>query len=168
MELIQNRSALPWYRKYSFLLSILIGIVAAWILLLPLSGSLNIIGKVLLTLFIFLTMVITAIVLMDSTKSQLVQALFAVFLIAELLYVLFAYSGADFNRIGHVFFNKQVMSGNWHLFIKGLFVTVKIAVFSIVFATLLGILLSVFRIMKVKMITIGNRGFLNLKKNLFG
>lgn len=153
MELMHTSSALPWYRRYNFLLFTMIGIVVAWTLLLPATGSLNVIGKVLLALFILLTAALTAIVLMDATKSSLVQGLFAVLLIGELLYALYAYSGANFAQMGHVFFNKKVMAGNWHLFLKGLLVTLQIAVLSIFFATVLGIILSVFRILHNKMIT---------------
>jgi polar amino acid transport system permease protein len=153
MKLEWNDPVLPWYRRYRFIVPAMAGILAVWVFLLPDTGPLNILGRILTTLLIILTATLTVVVLMDKTKTTVVQGFFAVLLIGELVFVLYAYSGADFEKMGHVFFNRRVMSGNWHLFIEGVLVTLQIAFFSILFGTILGMLLSVFRILHNRMIT---------------
>ncbi len=54
----------------------------------------------------------------------------------------------DFNidEIRHIFFNMQVMDGQWGLLFSGLWVTVQIAVVSIILSTAFGLLIAVLRI----------------------
>lgn len=161
-KLLTIDSALPWYRRKTVLFSAFIGLILIGSFFLPMKGSLNF-AQTTLALSIFLaTMVLTIIVLIDRTKTPFVQGLFTTFLILQIAYAIYAYSGANFGNMGHVFFNRQVMQGNWHLFLEGLVVTIQIAFFSILFATTLGIILSVFRMMHNKMITAAIVVYVNL------
>ena len=52
----------------------------------------------------------------------------------------------DINEITHIFFNMDVMEGQWGLLFSGLWVTVKIAVVSIILSTIFGLLVAIMRI----------------------
>jgi len=50
------------------------------------------------------------------------------------------------NDIKHIFFNMEVMDGQWGLLFFGLWVTIKIAAVSIIFSTILGLFVAIVRI----------------------
>ena len=52
----------------------------------------------------------------------------------------------NFDEIRHIFFNMQVMEGQWGLLFSGLWVTVQIAVVSIILSTIFGLLVAILRI----------------------
>ncbi|MBT5073920.1 MAG: amino acid ABC transporter permease [Kordiimonadaceae bacterium] len=52
----------------------------------------------------------------------------------------------DIDEIRYIFFNMQVMEGQWGLLFSGLWMTVKIAVVAIIASTALGLLVSILRL----------------------
>jgi His/Glu/Gln/Arg/opine family amino acid ABC transporter permease subunit len=52
----------------------------------------------------------------------------------------------NFDEIRNIFFNMQVMEGQWGLLFSGLWVTVQIAVVSIILSTIFGLLVAILRI----------------------
>lgn len=55
-------------------------------------------------------------------------------------------SNFNMGEIRHIFFNMQVMEGQWGLLFSGLWVTVQIAFVSIILSTIFGLLVAVLRI----------------------
>lgn len=146
-------SNLPWHRRKSTIVGAFLALIFFAVIFLPASAPLTVFQIIIAVLLFAGTLLLATVVNFDDTKPLFMQWFFAIVVVAEILFAIYAYSGADFGRMGHVFFNRQVMDGNWHLFIKGIAVTLQIAFFSILFATLLGVILSVFRFLNNKVIS---------------
>jgi polar amino acid transport system permease protein len=70
------------------------------------------------------------------------------------------YGDIDLERIRHIFFNIEVMEGQWGLLMSGLWITTELAVVSIILSTILGLLVAIFRIKENKIINVLLVGYL--------
>jgi polar amino acid transport system permease protein len=142
---------IPWYRSTGFILATLVGLII-FALLLPRPGDLSAIQGGSVLLFLALSITWGGLILSDSEKAEWIKTIvaFAILIVAGALF--YRYSEANWDRLGHVFFNWQLMNEPmeggatpWAILFDGLKLTVQIAVFSAILATIIGLLLAVFR-----------------------
>jgi polar amino acid transport system permease protein len=135
----------PLYRRLIFVILWFLGIILVSAIFMPLSGPLTTLQKVIGGLIFLFSLVWSGIVLADHNKPFWLHGLAALFILFEVIFAIYAYSGANFGKLGHVFFNQTVMEGQWPLMLEGLMTTVQIALYSILFSTLLGLILAILR-----------------------
>ena len=82
----------------------------------------------------------------DRFKPQWFQGLTILSLLLTAIWSLQHYGGANLQGLRHIFFNMDIMEGQWPLLMSGLWVTIKLAVVSIVLSTIFGLLVAIFRI----------------------
>lgn len=58
----------------------------------------------------------------------------------------------ELNEMGHIFFNMDVMEGQWGLLFSGLWVTLEIAAVSIVLSTIFGLFVAILRVQEGKLL----------------
>jgi His/Glu/Gln/Arg/opine family amino acid ABC transporter permease subunit len=145
---------LPFYQKkkniaiFSVVLLILGG------LLLPPKGYAVPFMTARLVVFFILTILWSASILADKLKPMWLQAVAALVIYGIIGWYAYAYVGINFSDLGHVFFNMKVMEGQWPLMMEGLLNTIKLAVVSIFFATLVGIIIAVLRVINNKTLNV--------------
>jgi len=146
-----GRGETPWYRRNAFLLGAL-AVVVIFGVLLPEPGSAARWTKVLLGAFALCTVAWAALFLSDVKKPEWSKTVVAFALLGLGLFLFWRYADAEWERLGHVFFNWQLMSEplqggytGWTVLRDGLWLTVQLAVLSMFFSTLVGLLLAVFR-----------------------
>jgi polar amino acid transport system permease protein len=161
VNLFHLDAILPWYRKIIFILGSLAVLILLTSLFMPSTGPLTGFQKAIGLLIFSASLGLCAIILADHLKPIWFQALFASLIVIELVFAIYAYSGANFGALGHVFFNQKVMQGQWQLIFDGFKITLRLAIFSILFSTLLGLVLAVFRALNNKMLTSIIIGYLN-------
>lgn len=144
-----------WFRRREFLAAFLVfvGLYAAF--LLPASGPQLPMGWVRITAFVLLSIAWTALVLIDGQKPVWMRNSAALGLVFVLGWLFYRYSGAQWDRLGHMFFNLELMNrGNpqanggdsgWKMLIDGAIVSLRIFFYAAVLATLLGLTLAVLR-----------------------
>ncbi len=98
-----------------------------------------------LSLFILLLLGWCANVLADGSKSEVVKMAVAFFLIISLGNLFYRYSGADWVKLQHFFFNFPIMKGSWGVLFKGLGTTIVLSVSSFFSCILLGLGVAILR-----------------------
>jgi polar amino acid transport system permease protein len=151
--LFQYEAILPWYRRYWAIAGYFVVLFLALALFMPPIGPLTLLQKIIGVLIFLGTLTVASILLADHTKPVWLQAIFPIIIIFQIIGAIYAYSGADFSALGHVFFNQRVMQGQWPLMLEGLLVTLRLAFFAMIFSTLLGLILAVMRAMHNRMLT---------------
>ncbi len=135
-----------WVRRYEFLGGALALIVLYAFLVLPDQGRPTSPGHwSAIAAFLALVMVWCAIVLTDNDKPDWLKGLVAIALIGVLGWLFYMYSGTKWDRLISSFFNFRKMRGAWPELLKGLLVTLQLAVISAIFAVLIGLVVAVLR-----------------------
>jgi polar amino acid transport system permease protein len=142
---------IPWYRRLEFTFGTLaVLLLVAFFLPRPVVPTA--LTWLAVGIFYLLALAWVGLLLGDVLKPEWakVAAAFGVLILGGLLF--YRYADAEWARLGHVFFNWELMSTpmeggatGWSILLDGLWVTVQLAFFAIVFSTVLGLLLAVFR-----------------------
>ena len=143
----------PLHRRYSTLIILILSIILLTVIFMPPIGPLTPFQEIMGILILLLSLSWTALTLSDNTKPRWLQWTASVLILGEVVFTLYAYSGAKFGELGHIFFNQRVMSGQWPLMFDGLLTTIRIAGFTIFFSTILGLFLAVLRAINNKMLS---------------
>lgn len=141
-------SLLPIYRRDYFLIISTAALILIGILLLPKIGAEKVVLKQLrLSIFSLLILVWAANILADKLKPIWLHALIAFSTIGAFVWVLFTYIGVGVSDLRHIFFNFTVMKGQWPLILEGLSTTLKLTFLSALFATGIGMIVAVLRLL---------------------
>lgn len=84
-------------------------------------------------------------ILADSGKGEAIKMIVAFFLLFTLGHLFYRYSGANWAKLEHFFFNFPIMQGSWGLLFKGLGTTIILALCSFCSCILLGLGLAILR-----------------------
>jgi polar amino acid transport system permease protein len=148
----QAQGKIPWYRRNAFIAGALAALVAYALLLLPVSGDRSAIETFLLGAFCASALAWAGLILSDTEKPEWVKTLVAFGLLFLAGWLFYRYTDTEWDRLGHVFFNWDMMrdtmeggSTGWSILFAGFWLTVQIAFFSGVFGTLIGLFLAIFR-----------------------
>jgi His/Glu/Gln/Arg/opine family amino acid ABC transporter permease subunit len=144
----------PWYRRYEFLLFSFLALIALGFAL-PRPGLPGTLFHWLFIVFYLLLFLVWAgLILTDVEKPNWIKAIAATLILFLFGWLFYRYSGAQWDKLGYVFFNFKVLSETgsygstvtgWTELFRGLLITLQIAIFSAIFGTILGLLLAVFR-----------------------
>lgn len=109
-----------------------------------------------LNLSVFITILIgwCVIILADSNKPEYLKLLVAFFLIFMLAVLFYRFSGADWPRLIHFFFNFPIMKGSWHVLFRGLMTTLILSVCSFFSCIFLGLVIAIVRSFNYKSLNI--------------
>ena len=150
-----TKHLLPFYKRDEFaLLSTLVLIVAGFLILPKAGTEASSFKQLRLTLYSLLILAWFVNMLADKLKPLWVHVLVAVAAITAFVLGLFTYIGVGVSDLRHIFFNFSVMKGMWPLLLEGLTTTILLAVSSAFFATLIGIVVAVLRLLKNKTLDI--------------
>lgn len=142
---------LPLYRKTWFLVLTAVIIVLLGFALLPDAQSTSPSKGVRIFAFWGILLLWVLNILFDRFKPQWIQWL----AILSLLFMAFwslQYYGTNLQNIRHIFFNMEIMEGQWPLLMSGLWITTELAVVSILFSTIFGLLVAILRIRENKLL----------------
>lgn len=155
LEVKKQMEHIPFIRTNKFVYSFLAVLVLYGFFLLPASGSVqSVFSKILIGLFIALTSAFVIILFTDELKKEWLKttAIFVLIALFALLY--YKYSTAQWERMTNLFFNVGVVKQAMPTMIKGIGVTIKIAIFAAIMSTTLGLLLAVFRSLNNRILNI--------------
>jgi polar amino acid transport system permease protein len=114
--------------------------------LLPDKGKISFASSgALIAIFAGLVLTWCGNILIDGEKPDWLKGLVALGLIGVLCWLFYMYSGTRWDRLASSFFNFKKMSGAWPELLKGLIVTLELAVISAIFAILIGLVVAVLR-----------------------
>jgi polar amino acid transport system permease protein len=94
------------------------------------------------------------VILADPHKPEYLKLLVAFFLIFMLALLFYRFSGADWPRLIHFFFNFPIMKGSWHVLFRGLTTTLILSVCSFFSCIFLGLVIAVIRSFNYKSLNI--------------
>jgi len=100
-----------------------------------------------LNLYAFLAILLgwSVVILTDSDKSEYAKMLVAFFLLFMLGLLFYRFSGADWARLVHFFFNFPIMQGSWHVLFRGLRTTLILSACSFFSCVFVGLVIAVIR-----------------------
>lgn len=138
---------LPWYKRYEFLLPLVL-IIFILGFFLPVTRPINASGWLLILFFILLVLLWVIGVLTDVEKPKWLRAIAATGLIFVFILCFYRYSGARWDLFTKTFLNPSMLQGAWSELLLGLEMTLKLALVSMVISTLLGLIIAVMRSFK--------------------
>jgi polar amino acid transport system permease protein len=137
---------IPLIRRNLFVYGYLGVLVVFALFLLPQTAATPNTGQwISIALFVILSMAWAGIIFSDELKPEWFKTLTAFVFIGTSTWLYYRYSGAEWARLGHLFFNLKLMDEVWGTLFKGLWITVQIAIFAAIMSTIIGMLLAVFR-----------------------
>jgi polar amino acid transport system permease protein len=155
LEVKKQMERIPLIRTDRFVYSFFAVLVLYGFFVLPASGSVqSIFSKILIGLFIVLTTAFVIILFTDELKKEWLKTAAIFILIALFAILYYKYSTAQWERMTKLFFNVGVIQQAMPTMIKGIGVTIKIAVFAAIMSTVLGLLLAVFRSLNNRILNI--------------
>ncbi len=137
---------LPWYRRYEFLFPALVVLLVAVGFFMPPEGRPEQFfdGATILLAFVsFLALVL--IVITDREKPVLLKRAASLSLIALFFLLFYRYSGTQWDRVRHQFFNLQALEGVWPMYLTGLRFTLQLSVVAALASIGLGLVLGILR-----------------------
>ncbi|MGB9553102.1 MAG: amino acid ABC transporter permease [bacterium] len=144
----------PWYRRYEFTFAYLLALIALGFALLPSGPPKTLFHWLFIVCYLLLFLVWAGLILVDVEKPNWIKAIAAALILFLFGWLFYRYSGAQWDKLGHAFFNWKVLSETgsygstttgWAELFQGLLITLQIAIFSAIFGTILGLFLAVFR-----------------------
>lgn len=142
---------IPWYRRREFTWGALAALALSGVLLLP-DAATSASDKLAIVVFCLLAVSWAGLYLSDVLKPEWSKVAVVVGLLGLAALLFYSYADAEWERLGHVFFNWEMMSTpmeggatGWSILWGGVKITILLAVLSAIFSTLLGLLLAVFR-----------------------
>jgi His/Glu/Gln/Arg/opine family amino acid ABC transporter permease subunit len=140
---------LPWYRKYEFLVPSLFLLILVEFFLVPPMGKPE---QVLTWLRIFVSYLLmfswVILILTDKEKPVWLKRTSSLSAVAIFFYFFYLYSGADWGRMGEVFFKFETLEGVWPMYLYGIGLSLKLTALAAVFSVLIGTFLGVLRSFK--------------------
>lgn len=116
------------------------------IFLLPEKGKISSTSSAaVIAIFVGLVLTWCGNILIDGDKPDWLKGLIAIGLLGVLCWLFYMYSGTKWDRLASSFFNFKKMRGAWPELLKGLVVTLELAVISAIFAILIGLVVAVLR-----------------------
>jgi polar amino acid transport system permease protein len=134
-----------WVRRIEFIIVTFLLLVAYAIFLLPGKETTGILSYLSIGVFIILALSWSGIILSDGERPEWLQGLVAFGLVGVACWLFYLYSGTQWEKLGSSFFNFDKMVGNWGQLLKGLLVTLELALISAFFSLLVGLIIAVLR-----------------------
>jgi His/Glu/Gln/Arg/opine family amino acid ABC transporter permease subunit len=154
LEVKKQIGHIPLIRRNEFVYGFLAFLILYGVFVLPANGSISSLGYLLIGGFVVLCCAWVVIIFTDELKWEWIKTLSVFVLIILLGWLYYRYSTAQWGRMQSLFFNAKAIQAAWPTLWMGLGVTVKIAAFSAVLSTALGLLLAVFRSFENKVLNI--------------
>jgi polar amino acid transport system permease protein len=111
----------------------------------PSGGSMNGLSTAFLGLFVLFCIGWAVLIFSDELKKEVFKTLTAFALLILLGWLYYRYSAGQWGRMSDLFFNMRVIRLAWPRLWTGLGITIKIAIYSAMMSTVLGLLLAIFR-----------------------
>ena len=165
-ELREQAGKIPLIRRTWFTLSSLC-LVAAFTFILP--NTMKPTGMQWLPIVIYVLLLIAwaALIFSDEQKPEFVKIIVALVMTADFVWLFYRFSGADWSTVSYYFFAFDRLTGNgWNMLWEGFWLTVQIAVFSMLFSTIIGLLLAVFRSFNNKILNIFIVGYIDFFRSM--
>ena len=137
---------LPWYRRYEFLLPavVLLAVLSPYIL--PSYGGLSGALEMVSVAFVFFAFfVLVVLIITDAEKPVLLKRLASLSIVVLFFVFFYRYSGTEWDRVTYQFFNFEKLEGVWPLYLKGLWVTLRLSVMAAISSMILGLLIGILR-----------------------
>lgn len=141
----EQAGKIPLIRRNEFVLGSLAALILYGIFLLPSTQALAAGQWMIISLFVVLALAWSVLIFTDELKPEWFKTLTAFALVGVAIWLYYKYSSAEWSRLGHLFFNLELMKQVWPTLFKGLWITIQLAFFSALMSTILGLLLAVFR-----------------------
>ncbi|HDQ72170.1 MAG TPA: amino acid ABC transporter permease [Chloroflexi bacterium] len=150
-ELRRKQGYIPWYRRNEFVLGTL-AILLIFALFLPQDKPPSTKQWIVIGVFFLLCVAWSGLLFSDEEKPEVVKSLVAFGLLFLVGWLFYRYVDANWERLSHVYFNWRLMGEPmeggvtaWNILFDGLKLTIKIAFYSALFSTIIGLLLAIFR-----------------------
>ena len=141
----QKRQRL-WYQRDGFLWGLVVALIAAaWGLLPPAGTSLGIGGWLGMGLYMLLAAVPMIVTTMDKRRPQLAGTAAALGFLGLLGLVFYRYSGAQWDMLGMMFFNRELIVETWPILLGGLENTLLIFICSAVLSVTIAPIIAIIR-----------------------
>lgn len=110
-----------WYQQTGFLLGIAAALGAAsWGLLPPSGADLGLLGRIGLVFYLGLAAVPMVVLTLDKRRPQIAGTSAALGFLGVFGFVFYRYSGAQWDLLGMMFFNKELLLEVWPILLGGL------------------------------------------------
>lgn len=152
-----SRKHIPWlyYIRQPLVLLLSLAFIIVYAFVMPDKQSTSAV-LFYLNLYVYLIILLgwSVVILADSDKPEYVKMLVAFFLLFMLAFLFYRFSGADWPRLVHFFFNFPIMKGSWHVLFKGLMTTLILSVCSFFSCIFLGLVVAIIRNFNYKSINL--------------
>jgi polar amino acid transport system permease protein len=145
---------LPWFRRYEFLVILMILSIAYGIWLLPAMGSLSGIRLILVLGFAVCALAWAILLLTNVETPRWLRTIAALSLLFTLGFLFYRYSGAQWDKLTASFFDFRQLQGSWPELASGLWMTVRLAFISMIISLILGMIVAVLRSFNNKILNI--------------
>jgi polar amino acid transport system permease protein len=165
-ELRERAGTIPVIRRLWFLLSGLF-VVVLFSFFLP--NTMDPSGLQWLPIVVYVALVIgwAALIFSDEQKPEILKIIVAIVMVIDFIWLFYRFSGADWKTVSYFFFAFDRLTGpGWTMLWQGLWLTVKIAFFSMIFSTIIGLLLAVFRSFNNKILNIFIIAYIDLFRSM--
>jgi polar amino acid transport system permease protein len=130
----------PWFMYSTLAILILFGVFG-----LPAQGAPTGLGRAIIAVFVACCVSWTALIFSDELKPEWFKTIAVLGLFIILGWLFYRYTVARWDQMAFLFANTKIISQAWGTLIKGLGTTIRIAFFSAILSTSLGLVLAVFR-----------------------
>jgi polar amino acid transport system permease protein len=166
MNVSRGDRFLPVFRRRWFLVATGLALVVLFFVLLPDAGEAAAYRRLRLVAFWLLLGAWAVNILADRFKPLWLHGAVSLLLVAGAVWTLLYFGGGQLGNLGHIFFNMEVMRGQWGLLWSGLWVTVKLAAVSIVLSTAIGLVVAILRIQNNPVITVALVAYLEFCRTI--
>jgi His/Glu/Gln/Arg/opine family amino acid ABC transporter permease subunit len=144
----------PWFRRYEFLGGLFLLLLVLAFFLPPFGRPQSTLVWIEIAVYFLAVLFWVGIILSDIEKPNWMKAIAAVLIVLVFGWLFYQYSGARWDKLAHAFFNWEILSATgsygsttsaWIELLAGLWLTLQLAFFSIIFGTILGLVLAVLR-----------------------
>ncbi len=147
LKLKEKSGKIPFYRDHKFLLGLIILTILFSVFCLPRKQfeSLSGLDKAAIYFDCLLILAASFLIFTDQLLHDNLKKAAALIMVAALLFLYYSYANAQWNKLGYLFFNVDVMKGSLPILLKGLLVTIELALGTGIIGTILGLIIAIFR-----------------------